>query len=176
LLFDDTASDSVDEGDIGLPRMSGDRKALVAGSYVDDTAFTPANANSYVVMMGAQADETATDSVDEGDVGAVRMNTDRVLWTRQHPITTATLTNVNDSGTSATLLASTPTRKGAVIVNDSTVALYIKYGATASATSFTYKIAAAATWEMPVGNIYTGIIDGIWDSDQSGAARITELT
>lgn len=88
---------------------------------------------------------------------------------------TATLTNVNDSATSATLLASTVGRKGAVIFNDSTVALYIKYGATASITSFSYKIAAGATWEMPT-IVYTGIIDGIWDSDAAGAARITELT
>ena len=80
-LADDTATDSVDEGDIGIARMSLDRKQLIAGSYVDDTEFTPAGANSYVHLIAAQADELGTDSVDEGDVGALRMTTNRRLIT-----------------------------------------------------------------------------------------------
>lgn len=42
---------------------------------VDDAAFTPATTS--VMMAGFQADETATDSVDEGDGGAARMTLDR---------------------------------------------------------------------------------------------------
>lgn len=80
-LADDTATDSVDEGDIGIARMSLDRKQIMAGAYVDDAAFTPAGASSYVVMNGAQADETGTDSVDEGDAGALRMTLNRRLIT-----------------------------------------------------------------------------------------------
>lgn len=80
-LFDDTATDAVDEGDAGYARISGDRKLIPAGAYVDDAAFTPAGANSYVSLIGAQADEAATDSVDEGDVGALRMTTTRKLIT-----------------------------------------------------------------------------------------------
>lgn len=41
----------------------------------DDAAFTPAT--SKVCMAGFTADETATDSVDEGDGGAARMTLDR---------------------------------------------------------------------------------------------------
>lgn len=48
-----------------------------AGAMTDDAAFTVAT--SKVVPVGALADETATDSVDEGDVGAVRMTLDRRL-------------------------------------------------------------------------------------------------
>ena len=44
---------------------------------VDDAAFTPAT--SSVMMAGFQADETATDSVNEGDAGAARMTLDRKL-------------------------------------------------------------------------------------------------
>ena len=44
-------------------------------SLVDDAAFTPAT--SRVIPIGLQADETATDSVDEGDIGAPRMTLDR---------------------------------------------------------------------------------------------------
>lgn len=42
---------------------------------VDDAAFTPATTS--VMVAGFQADETATDSVDEGDAGAARMTLDR---------------------------------------------------------------------------------------------------
>ena len=44
---------------------------------VDDAAFTPAT--SKVMMVGAQCDATAPDSVDEGDAGALRMTADRSL-------------------------------------------------------------------------------------------------
>lgn len=89
--------------------------------------------------------------------------------------TTATLTNVNDTASSTTLKAAAAGRKGLIIHNDSTSALFVKYGATASASSYTVKIAADGYWEMPQP-IYTGVVDGIWASDASGAARITELT
>ncbi len=45
--------------------------------FTDDAAFTPGT--SKVAVIGAQADETATDSVDEGDAGALRMTLDRRL-------------------------------------------------------------------------------------------------
>ena len=45
------------------------------GELADDAAFTPGT--SRVMPIGLQADETATDSVDEGDVGAPRMTLDR---------------------------------------------------------------------------------------------------
>jgi hypothetical protein len=86
---------------------------------------------------------------------------------------TATLLNVDSSTTSGTLVAANATRKGASIHNDSTAVLYVKFGATASATSFTVKMAADAHYEVPFG--YTGRIDGIWAS-ANGAARVTELT
>jgi hypothetical protein len=44
----------------------------------DDAAFTPAT--SKVMPMGAFVDDTATDSVDEGDIGAPRMSADRILY------------------------------------------------------------------------------------------------
>lgn len=87
--------------------------------------------------------------------------------------TTATLSNVADAATSATLKASNAARLALIIVNDSTVDLYVKYGATASATSFTYKLGPGETLRE---DLYTGIVDGIWASDASGSARVTELT
>jgi hypothetical protein len=86
---------------------------------------------------------------------------------------TATLSNVSGSASSVTLLALNAARKGASIYNDSTAILYVKFGTTASATSFTVKMAADAHYEVPFG--FTGRIDGIWAS-ATGAARITEMT
>lgn len=86
---------------------------------------------------------------------------------------TATLANVADTASSTTLLALNAARRVAIIVNDSTVDLYVKYGATASATSFTYKLGPGETLRE---DSYTGVIDGIWASDAVGAARVTELT
>ena len=87
---------------------------------------------------------------------------------------TSVVTSVNDTASSTTLLASNAARLGATIYNDSTVDLYLKLGTTASLISFTVKMVAGSYFECPFG--YTGIIDGIWASDASGAARITELT
>lgn len=47
--------------------------------FADDAAFTPATSKVHVI--GAMADETSPDSVDEGDVGAPRMTLDRQLRT-----------------------------------------------------------------------------------------------
>lgn len=87
---------------------------------------------------------------------------------------TATLTNVASSATNVTLIASNAVRKGLLIFNDSTAVLYVKFGTTASATSYTVQIAAGGYWEMPADCVYTGRVDGIWAS-ANGNARITEL-
>jgi hypothetical protein len=90
--------------------------------------------------------------------------------------TTATLTNVSDTATSTALSAANGGRKGWSVFNDSTAALYVNFGATASATAFTVKVAADGYYEMPGDVVYRGAINGIWASDASGAARVTELT
>jgi hypothetical protein len=46
----------------------------------DDGVFVPGTHK--VMMMGAEADETAPDSVNEGDAGALRMSLDRKLHTK----------------------------------------------------------------------------------------------
>lgn len=87
-------------------------------------------------------------------------------------LTTATLTNVSASASSVTLKAANTSRGKLVIVNDSPSDLYVKYGATASATSYTYKLGPGDTLtELH----YTGIVDGIWVT-ATGNARVTEIT
>lgn len=86
---------------------------------------------------------------------------------------TATLSNVSGSASSVTVLAANAARLGATVVNDSGAICYVKFGSTASATSFTYKLAAGDTLEVPFA--YTGILTGIWTS-ATGSARVTEFT
>ncbi len=87
---------------------------------------------------------------------------------------TATLANVASSGTSVTLQAANSGRMGWSVYNDSTSVLYLKYGTTASATSYTVLIPAGGYFEI-AAPVYTGRIDGIWAS-ANGNARVTELT
>ena len=87
----------------------------------------------------------------------------------------SSVTSVADSATNVTLLAANTARLGATIWNSSTAVLFVKLGATASASSFTVQLIPGAYYEVPFG--YRGIIDGIWASDPgTGAAVITELT
>ena len=84
-----------------------------------------------------------------------------------------TLANVASSASSVTLLSANTARRGATIFNDSTQLLYVKFGTTASTTSFTIRMATLSYYEVPFG--YTGRIDGIW-SVANGNARVTEVT
>lgn len=78
---------TVDNG--GTFAVQVDGAALTALQLIDDTiltddaAFTPAT--SKVSMAGFEADETATDSVDEGDAGAARMTLDRKVIVTNQP-------------------------------------------------------------------------------------------
>lgn len=55
----------------------------------DDAAFTPGTTK--VMMAGFEADESSTDSVDEGDGGAARMTLDRKVIVTAQPHTTGGL-------------------------------------------------------------------------------------
>lgn len=80
--------------------------------------------------------------------------------------------SVAASATNVTLLADQPLRSGGTIFNDSTATMYLKLGATASATSFTSIVRGNQYYEIPFG--YTGIVDAVWAS-ATGNARIAEF-
>jgi len=108
------------------------------------------------------------------NVGTITTITNTVP-TKEIIASTATLTNVASSATSVTVLASNANRLGAMIFNDSTQVLFLKFGATASSSSYTTALGPGAYYELPTAHIYSGIIDGIWVS-ANGNARVTELT
>jgi hypothetical protein len=67
------------------PVVEANDSLLVTSIKVDDAAFTPGT--TPVQMVGFFADETATDSVDEGDAGAGRMTLDRKIIVNPQPHT-----------------------------------------------------------------------------------------
>jgi hypothetical protein len=77
------------------------------------------------------------------------------------------------SSTTAQLLLPASRRKGAVISNDSTSVMYVKFGVDVSPTSYTYRIVSYGTLELPVP-IYRGPISAVWVA-ANGAAYVTEL-
>lgn len=110
-----------------------------------------------------------------GDGIATKVDNTNALPVSFGKSSTSAVTSVADSSSNQTLLSLNTGRLVATIFNDSTEILYLKLGAIASLTSFTVKIQPDGYYELPQP-IYTGIIDGIWANNASGAARITELT
>lgn len=84
-------------------------------------------------------------------------------------------TSVAGSAASVTLLAANAARKGAFIVNDSTVNLYVRLQAAAASTAnYSVKLGPGDTLTLSRGD-YAGEIRGIWDS-ATGNARVTEIS
>lgn len=87
--------------DVAVVDSSGNQISLFGGSggtaSTDDAAFSIGAAAS-VTPAGFLADEVATDSVDEGDVGLARMTLDRKVLTRVVGATDANRLDVNSLG------------------------------------------------------------------------------
>ena len=155
-----------------------------------DVLTLPAITGTVTANQGGSWTLAANSGVDIGDVtvnNATLAVTQSGGWTvtanagtgtfavKELRAATPSQSTVADTASSTTLLASNANRLGATIANDSSAVLYVKLGATASATSYTARVAQYGLYEVPYG--YTGVIDGIWASDPGdGAARITEFT
>jgi hypothetical protein len=139
---------------------SGTVFACPEASYSGDTAKVTLVA--LATVTGSEGARTATDLSDTNPVP-----------TKHAFVASATLSDVSQSASSQTLSASLSTRRGLVIHNDAADLLYLKYGSTASASSFTDVVLPSQTWRLP--DPYYGIVTGIWANAGSGAARVTEL-
>ncbi len=110
-----------------------------AGELADDAAFTPAT--SKVLPAGFFADETGTDSVDEGDVGASRMTLDRKLITAPQPHSAGGLSIFRsidlDEGTLEVVKGSPGCVYGMWVTNLATSTRFIKFYDATSGTAGT---------------------------------------
>ena len=67
--------------------------------------------------------------------------------------------------TSDTILASFSTRRGATILNNGSVTVFMKLGATATTAAF--PVAAGGVYNLGGTSVYTGVIDGITASSST---------
>ena len=126
-----------------------------------------------VFALAVRNDNAATAPTSaNGDYSQLSVDGNGALFTREKVSITPAVTRVTSVATTTTLLAANASRRLATIFNESTSVLYIKFGATASTTSYTTQIAAGGYYEIP--GFYSGAIDGIWAS-ANGAAQITEV-
>ena len=102
---------------------------VVAGRIVDDAAFTPGTSRVHPIAF--QADETATDSVDEGDAGCPRMTLDRkIIITPYAHVAAGGASNYTALSTAAVLAAEIKGSAGKVysleVFNINAAARYVR--------------------------------------------------
>lgn len=86
---------------------------------------------------------------------------------------TGTSSSVAGAAADTQLLASTATRLGATLFNESTSVCYLALGFVSSTTAYSYQLPPYGYFEVPFG--FTGIIKGYW-ATATGNMRITEFT
>jgi hypothetical protein len=114
-----------------------------------------------VVTIGADGDGGST------TVGALRASADRC--------TQATASSVTVITSSTTLLASNAGRRGAMVSNVGSSTVYVRFGGTASTSTYSFQLGPGQTYEMPARPIFTGVINAVV-STGSGTVMATEFT
>lgn len=132
---------------------------------VDDAAFTPGT--SSVMMAGFQADELATDSVNEGDAGAARMTLDRKMIVTPQPHTAGGLSifrSLDIDETEEEVKASAGVLYSIAAFNRTATPLYLKF----------YNATAANVTVGTTTPVLTFVVPANADSD--GAGFVLEKT
>jgi hypothetical protein len=156
---------------LGQSTMANSLRVVIAS---DQTAVPASQSGTWTVQPGNTANTTAW-KVDGSAVTQPVSGTVTANEGTKRAVSTSVLANVAASVTVVTLQALNTNRLMWMFYNDSSSACYVKFGATASATSFTVKVPGNGYYELPATNVYTGIITALWDV-ATGNARVTELT
>lgn len=117
---------------------------------------------------------TGAADFNSGVTGAQTLRTIPASDRTPEVATTSTLSNISVTTSSTTLLSSNTSRKQATFYNDGGGTVYLKFGSTASTTSFTIRLQDNDYYELPYP-IYNGIITAI-SASGSRTIRVTELT
>jgi hypothetical protein len=153
-IFDGGGSHTVDNA--GTFPVQVDGAALTALQLidnpvlVDDAAFTPAT--SSVMMAGFEADETATDAVDEGDAGAARMTLTRKLIVTPQPHTAGGLSifrSLDLDETEEDVKTSPGQLYGMWVTNTATTTRWIKFYNATAANVTVGSTTPVITWGIP---------------------------
>lgn len=128
-------------------------------------------------VVDSVAAPTVVYPISGSSLGEANVQGNRTIFTGTAMVTaekmgtTGTLTNTTVAITSTTLAALSTSRRGMIVHNDSTEVLFLKYGSTASATSYTFRIAPGDHFIMPMP-LYSGTVSGI-AGVANGTWRIT---
>lgn len=157
-------------GTITLPTGAATESTLAARATEStlqslNSKVTACNTNS--VTIGTQL-PSGTNNIGDVDVLSLPAVVDATY-------STSAVTSVVSAAVSTSILASNANRRMAIMVNDTDKNAYVKLGATASTTSFSYKLTPGQTLELPTP-VYTGAIDAIWDASPTGSMRVTEIS
>lgn len=128
-----------------------------------------------VFVLGVRNDNAATDVTNaNADYSQIATDIKGVTFNRPAPSTSAALTTVASSATNVTLLAANAARRLVTCYNSSTSDAYVKFGTTASSTSFSLYLPSLGSFSLN-GEDYSGKIDIIWLS-ANGNAYVTETS
>lgn len=164
------ANSGVDIGDVDVTSVTPGTSATSLGKAVDGAAGAT---DSGVAMLAVRDDALTTLTPIDGDYVNTRVNARGAAWTVDEIAGTGTLTTQADQASSATLLSADSARKSWTIANDSDQALYLKAGATASTTDWTWLL---PPYSSIFCDFYNGRVDGIWAANSTGNARITSFS
>jgi len=168
------ANSGIDIGDVDVTSIVPGVAATNLGKAEDSIA---GSGDVGVMALAVRADIAATTAAN-GDYVPLLTDAVGALYislSATEKASTSTLSNVAASTSNVTLLALNTARRAAVFYNDSTSICYLKFGTTASATSYTFQMAAASTVILNNDPIYSGLVAGIWIS-AIGTMRVTEIT
>lgn len=73
-----TGVSNMTAGQVGVARMTLDRKTIQASNYQDGASITASS--DFVSLLGGVVDDASTSAITEGGVGYLRMSPDRVLY------------------------------------------------------------------------------------------------
>lgn len=153
----DGSSVDTDYGTVGVDTL---RTAAQIGNSTGAAAFGAGITNAQTLRVVLPTDQTAIPISDISGNNA----------------SSASITSIARSNVTGVFLAANSSRKGVIFHNDSGGVVYVAFAATASTTSFTFRMTSQETVFLNKTPIYTGIISGIWNSGGAGNMLITELT
>jgi hypothetical protein len=146
--------------------------AVIAGAVTANQGAPAAVANAWPILVtdGTDTAVVLTDHPAAADPGLVVRSIPRKS-------AAATITSVTKTAINTTLLAANSARLAFIISNDTNRTLFVKFGAVASATSYTHALSPGE--QRVFTETYTGQVDGVWaaggGAGGTNAALITEI-
>lgn len=156
-----------------LPATGG---SVVGGTSLNPIRIDPTGTTTQpidtVAWFGSTAptvgQKTMADSIP------VVLPSDQTITANPSTAGSSSVTNVTGAVADTLILAANSARKGAMVYNNATRAMYLKFGTGPSTTSFSVIVQRDGYYEVPFH--YTGVLRAVWAAGVTGDALVTELT